>query len=46
MYLWDEELKAMSWTTFVSGCREPELVQYFMERQLYINEPVSAEEEI
>lgn len=46
MYLSDEELKAMSWTTFVSGCQEPELVQYLKERRLYINEPVSAEEEI
>ena len=42
----DEELKAMSWTTFVSGCRAPELVQYLKERQLYINEPVTADEEV
>lgn len=42
----DEQLKDMSWTTFVSGCTEPELVQYLKERRLYINEPVSVEEEV
>lgn len=36
----DEELKAMSWTTFVSGCQEPELVRYLKERRLYVNDPV------
>ena len=30
----DEEIKAMSWTTFVSGCTCPELVQYLKERRL------------
>ena len=40
----DNELKSMSWTTFVSGCADtPELVQYLKERRLYINEPVTAE---
>lgn len=42
----DEELKNMSWTTFVSGCTEPELIQYLKERRLYINEPVTSEEEV
>ena len=43
----DEELKAMSWTTFVAGCSHmPELVQYLKERRLYVNEPVSAEAEV
>ena len=42
----DEELKALSWTTFVSGCRSEELVQYLKERRLYVNEPVGAEEEV
>ena len=42
----DEELKAMSWTTFVAGCQEPELVQYLKERRLYINEPVDMDEEV
>lgn len=43
----DEELKAMSWSTFVAGCSDyPELVQYLKERRLYVNEPVETEEEI
>ena len=42
----DEELKQMSWSTFVSGCTKPELVQYLKERRLYVNEPVAAEEEL
>jgi len=46
LYLSDDELKAMSWTTFVSGCTQPELVQYLKERRLYINEPVDAKEEL
>ena len=46
LFLSDEELKAMSWTTFVSGCTQPELVQYMKERRLYINEPVETEVEL
>ena len=42
----DDELKAMSWTTFVSGCTQPELVQYLKERRLYVNDPVSTEAEV
>ena len=42
----DEELQAMSWTTFVSGCQEKELLQYLKERRLYVNEPITTEEEI
>ena len=43
----DEEIKDLSWTTFVSGCAHlPELVQYLKERRLYINEPVTAEAEV
>lgn len=42
----DEEIKELSWTTFVAGCLQPELVQYLKERQLYINEPVETEVEI
>ena len=43
----DEEIKDLSWTTFVSGCAHmPELVQYLKERRLYINEPVRAEVEV
>jgi hypothetical protein len=45
--LTDSELKAMSWTTFASGCVDmPELVQYLKERRLYINDPVVAEVEV
>ena len=46
LFLSDEEIKAMSWTTFVSGCTQPELVQYMKERRLYVNEPVEAEVEL
>ena len=46
LFLSDEEVKAMSWTTFVSGCTQPELVQYLKERRLYINEPVETEVEL
>lgn len=46
LYLSDDEMKAMSWTTFVSGCQAPELVQYLKERRLYVNEPVAAEAEV
>ena len=42
----DDEIKSMSWTTFVSGCAEPELIQYLKERRIYINEPVVCEEDI
>ena len=38
--------KDLSWTTFVTGCHEPELVQYLKERRLYVNEPVEGGEEI
>ena len=46
LYLTDDQLRAMSWTTFVAGCTQPELVQYLKERRLYINEPVESGEEI
>ena len=46
IYLSDDELKAMSWTTFVAGCQEPELVRYLKERRLYVNEPVDMDEEV
>ena len=46
LFMSDEELKVMSWTTFVSGCTQPELVQYLKERRLYVNEPVESEVEV
>ena len=42
----DDELKGLSWTTFVSGVKEPELIQYLKERRLYVNEPVETGEEL
>lgn len=42
----DDEIKSMSWTTFVLGCTEPELIQYLKERRIYINEPIDSEEDI
>lgn len=44
----DEELRNLTWTTFVSGItedRSPELVRYLKERRLYVNEPVESEPE-
>lgn len=46
LYLSDEEIRNMPWTTFVTGCTQPELVQYLKERRLYVNEPVAAEAEV
>ena len=46
LFLSDEEIKDMPWSTFVTGCQEPELIQYLKERRLYVNDVVSAEEEI
>lgn len=43
----DDELKALSWSTFVSGITEdnyPELVKYLMEKRLYVNDVVELEE--
>ncbi len=46
LFLSDEEIKDMPWSTFVAGCQEPELIQYLKERRLYVNDVVSVEEEI
>ena len=45
-YLSDDELRDLSWSNFVSGIKEPELIQYLKERNLYVNEPIAAEGEI
>ena len=48
IYLSDEELKGMSWSTFMSGITEqevPELVGYLKERRLYVNDIVENREE-
>ena len=39
----DDEVKGLSWTAFVAGCTEPELIQYLKERRLYVNELVESE---
>lgn len=36
----DDEVQGLSWTSFVAGITEPELIQYLKERRLYVNEPV------
>lgn len=46
IYMTDADLQAMSWPAFVSGCTQPELVQYLKERRLYVNEPVESEGDI
>lgn len=42
----DDEIAKLSWSEFVAGITEPELIQYLKERQLYINEKITTEEEI
>lgn len=42
----DEEIAKLSWSEFVAGIKEPELIQYLKERSLYINEKVTTEEEM
>ena len=44
--MFDDEMQALSWTSFVARCNKPELVQYLKERRLYINEPIETEEDI
>ena len=47
IFMSDDQIKDMSWTTFVAGCCDrPELVQYLKERRLYVNEPTESEDEI
>lgn len=45
LFMSDDEVKSIAWTSFVAGCQAPELVRYLKERRLYINEPVEMEEE-
>ena len=42
----DGEIQALSWTTFATACREPELIRYLKERRLYVNDPILSEEEL
>lgn len=46
IFMSDDEVRQMSWTTFVSGCTEPELIQYLKERRIYINDLIETEDEI
>lgn len=46
LFMSDEELKGISWTSFAAGCTAPELIQYLKERRLYVNEPVETEVEL
>lgn len=44
--LTDPEMKELTWLTFLSGCTQPELIQYLKERRLYINDSIHTEEEV
>ena len=46
LYLSDEEIRALPWSAFVSGCTQPELIRYLKERRLYVSDAVETEEEI
>ena len=45
VFLSDEELQRLSWHQFLDRICEPELIQYLKERNLYKNDPVTAEED-
>ena len=45
LYNDDESIAKISWSDFVAGITEPELIQYLKERNLYINEKVEETEE-
>lgn len=42
----DEQVKNLSWSSFVAGCTQPQLIAYLKEKRLYINEPVAVEAEV
>jgi len=42
----DDEIAKLSWSEFVAGITEPELIQYLKEHCLYINEKITSEEEM
>lgn len=42
----EEEIEEQSWNDFVAEISHKELIQYLKERKLYINEEVTAEEEM
>lgn len=46
IFMSDEQLRELSWSSFVSGIGEPELVRYLKERRLYVNDPLDVEVDI
>ncbi len=46
MYNTDESLARISWSDFVSGITETELIRYLKGRRLYINEDIENEEDM
>ncbi|MDD6270024.1 MAG: amidoligase family protein [Oscillospiraceae bacterium] len=46
MYNTDESIAKLSWSDFVAEITEPELITYLKERQLYINEKITTEEDM
>ncbi|WP_462282998.1 amidoligase family protein [Ruminococcus champanellensis] len=46
IYNTDENIAKLSWSEFVEGITEPELIQYLKERNLYINDKVEGTEEM
>ena len=41
----DDEIAKLSWSEFVAGITESEIIQYLKERSLYINEKIEETEE-
>ena len=46
VYSSDDGIAKVSWSDFVSGVTEPELIQYLKERTLFVNDDVSASDDI
>ncbi len=42
----DEDMRNLSWSDFMMGITEPELIQYLKERRLYINDQIESEAEV
>ena len=46
VYSSDEGIAKVSWSDFVAGITEPELIQYLKERRLYINDDINPSDDI
>jgi len=46
IHLTDDGIAKMSWSEFVGTIEAPELITYLKERRLYVNENISAEEDL